>query len=137
MYRELVVVGPINHPEKLVEDRLVMLVISSAQKVAKEVDIDATVLRTCYSVYIEALPMLYGENNFIFHSPSALELFRDKGLVEVGCKHHHASPAYASLLIYAHLCSSKQRVYPRSLIPFQGRMSRTTIGHSQADAHAH
>ena len=86
MYRELVVVGPINHPEQLVEDRLVILVISSAQKVAKKMGIDATVLRTCYSVYNEALPMLYGENNFTFFSPSALELFRDKGLVEVRCK---------------------------------------------------
>ena len=114
-----------------------MLVISSAHKVAKKVGIDATVLRTCYSVYNEALPMLYGENKFTFYSPSALEVFRDKGLVEIRCKHRHASLAYASLLIYSPLSSSKQPVYSRSLILFHGRMSRTTLGRSQVDAHAH
>lgn len=38
-------------------------------------DIDATILRTCRSIYHEALPMLYQKNNFTFFSPHGIESF--------------------------------------------------------------
>jgi len=77
------VVSYINNPDRLVEDRLTTLVTSKAQRALYKTGIDTTVLRTCRQVYMEALPMLYGENNFVFFSPSALDLFRNKGLVGI------------------------------------------------------
>lgn len=78
----------INHPDRLVDDRLTTLVTSKAQRAKYKLGIDTTVLRTCRQIYIEALAMLYGENNYVFFSSSALDLFRDKGLVGIPRKYH-------------------------------------------------
>lgn len=85
VYHELMVASFIDHPDRLVNDRLTTLVTSKAQRALYKLGIDATVLRTCRLIYIEALSMLYGENNFVFFSASALDLFRDKGLVGTPC----------------------------------------------------
>lgn len=76
-----------NHPDRLVDDRLTTLVTSKAQRALYKLGIDTTVLRTCRQIYIEALPMLYGDNKFVFFSASALDLFRDKGLVGIPRKY--------------------------------------------------
>ena len=80
VYHELVVVGSIRHPDELVEAKMTDLVVSNA---TSRLGIDANILRTCRRIYNETLPMLYGENNFIFRTPSAIETFRDRGLVIV------------------------------------------------------
>lgn len=98
VYHELMVVASIDHPDRLVDDRLTTLVTSKAQKALYKLGIDATVLRTCRLIYIEALPMLYGENNFVFFSVLALSLFRDKGLVSMPCKYSLLLPRRTHIL---------------------------------------
>ncbi|KAL8922351.1 MAG: hypothetical protein Q9208_005204 [Pyrenodesmia sp. 3 TL-2023] len=43
-------------------------------------DLDARILRTCRLIYTEALPILYGENDFHFDTLESLETFRSNGL---------------------------------------------------------
>ena len=47
-------------------------------------DLDSRLMRTCRAVYEETLPILYGNNIFEFHSPTAISLFADAGLSK-GC----------------------------------------------------
>lgn len=94
VYHELLVASCIDHPDRLVEDRISTLIITKAQKAMYKLGIDTAVLRACRQIYIEALPMLYGDNNFVFFSASALEVFRDKGLVGM--------PRKSSLLVLRH-----------------------------------
>ena len=42
--------------------------------------ISATLLRTCRTIYKEALPILYGRNVFNFSSPAAIRNFRNSGI---------------------------------------------------------
>jgi len=81
------VVNYINHPDRLVYDRLTTLVTSKAQRVLYKLSVDTTVLRTCRQIYFEALPILYEENYFVFFSPQALDMFRDKGLIGIPRKY--------------------------------------------------
>ncbi|KAL8792390.1 MAG: hypothetical protein Q9195_005004 [Heterodermia aff. obscurata] len=43
-------------------------------------DIDSAVMRTCQRMYHETLPVLYGENKFVFRTPRQLEAFREGNL---------------------------------------------------------
>ena len=43
--------------------------------------VDAAILRTCRLTYLEALPVLYGQNTFIFSSSSAIRSFQSKSIM--------------------------------------------------------
>ena len=43
-------------------------------------DLDSRLMMTCRAVYDETLPILYGNNTFEFHSPTAMSLFADSGI---------------------------------------------------------
>ena len=43
-------------------------------------DVDAVFMRTCRSVYDETMPILYGNNVFLFENPDNIRYFRSKGL---------------------------------------------------------
>ena len=43
-------------------------------------DIDATITRTCRAVYDETMPVLYGQNVFLFEKPDDIKDFKRKGL---------------------------------------------------------
>ncbi|KAL8823163.1 MAG: hypothetical protein Q9191_006113 [Dirinaria sp. TL-2023a] len=47
-----------------------------------ELDIDATMLRTCQKIYQEALPILYGENTFHVFDPHEIQSFQGYGLAD-------------------------------------------------------
>ena len=49
-------------------------------------DIDSAVMRTCRKMYQETLPVLYGENKFVFRRPEDLEAFRTGSLDTTGRK---------------------------------------------------
>ena len=53
---------------------------------------DATILRICRRIYQEALPMLYGDNLFIFYTPTELNLFKTHGIMNNNGKWN---PAYS------------------------------------------
>lgn len=55
--------------------------------------IDATILRTCHMIYQEALPILYGDNQFHFHTPGQLRHFKGKGIVKISGKYDPISYA--------------------------------------------
>jgi len=44
--------------------------------------LDAAILRTCRSIYEEALPILYGRNTFLFQHPDQIRAFQRDGLSE-------------------------------------------------------
>ena len=48
-----------------------------------DLDIDASILRTCRASYREALAILYGENKFCFVDPFVINSFQSEGLTEV------------------------------------------------------
>ena len=54
--------------------------LSERQRIA---DVDATFMRTCRSVYDETMPILYGNNVFLFDNPDGIEQFRSRGLEHV------------------------------------------------------
>lgn len=130
------VVSFINDPDRFVDDRLTTLVTSKAQRALYKLGIDTTVLRTCRQIYIEALPMLYGDNNFVFFSASALDLFRDKGLVGI--------PRKCSLLVLrctrtkAHIQLRREmRYHQRPLVQFRTKPTRSATVNTQIDPRPH
>ena len=46
--------------------------------------LEATVLRTCQTIYREALPILYQRNTFIFYDPYGIKRFEDENLSHLG-----------------------------------------------------
>ena len=46
---------------------------------ARILDIDAVLIRTCRQIYNETMPILYGENIFIFERADEVSAFRDHG----------------------------------------------------------
>lgn len=80
VYRELLVCNIISRPEKLVQQRQDTLIVPGRRDHAGMEGIDAKLLRTCRIIYREGLPILYGENRFLFSSPHGLEKFRREGL---------------------------------------------------------
>lgn len=46
--------------------------------------LNAAILRTCRSIYDEALPVLYGCNEFDFRSPDNIKTFQEDGLIVNG-----------------------------------------------------
>lgn len=49
-------------------------------------DLHASMLRTCRTIYTEALLILYSENGFKFTTPADLCTFRENGLARIRCK---------------------------------------------------
>ena len=49
---------------------------------------DTSILRVCWKTYIEALPVLYGNNSFMFHSPKTINCFRAENLALVHPSHN-------------------------------------------------
>ena len=47
-------------------------------------NIDSALMRTCRKMYQETLPVLYGENKFVFRRPEDLEAFREGNLDTTG-----------------------------------------------------
>ena len=45
-------------------------------------NIDSALMRTCWKMYHETLPVLYGENKFAFKAPEELEAFREGSLAK-------------------------------------------------------
>ena len=43
-------------------------------------NIDSAVMRTCQKMYHETLPVLYGENKFVFRTPEQLKAFQEGNL---------------------------------------------------------
>ncbi|KAL8683271.1 MAG: hypothetical protein Q9186_000773 [Xanthomendoza sp. 1 TL-2023] len=77
IYKDLLTSAkPIQKPHKLVcNKRSIML--DSIQPVK---DIDSSILRVCRTIYLEALPILYGQNTFEFSKPRKLRDFSHAGL---------------------------------------------------------
>lgn len=126
VYHELLVASCIDHPDRLVEDRISTLIITRAQKAMYKLGIDTTVLRTCRQIYIEALPMLYGDNKFVFFSASALEVFRDKGLVGIPRKFSLFMLQRTRTKVFENSRRQMRRLQ-RSLIQLRPKPSRSAI----------
>ncbi|KAL8804587.1 MAG: hypothetical protein Q9223_005983 [Gallowayella weberi] len=90
IYKDLLTSAkPIQKPHKLVcNKRSIML--DSIQPVK---DIDSSILRVCRAIYLEALPILYGQNTFEFSKPRKLRDFSHAGL-----DRSHTSTDYAPYL---------------------------------------
>ena len=46
------------------------------------IGVDSALMRTCRRIYAETLPVLYGENTFLFKNVHMLKKFRNTGLVQ-------------------------------------------------------
>ena len=86
VYKNLLFAGCIEHPDKLVNDKLKTFVRKESDRSFSHLGIDSTILQTCRRIHDEALPVLYAHNRFMFDDPVAIEVFRQKGLVKVLCK---------------------------------------------------
>ena len=86
VYKNLLFAGCIEHPDKLVNDKLKTFVRRESHRSFNHLSIDSTFLQTCRRIHDEALPVLYAHNRFMFDDPVAIEVFRKKGLVRVPCK---------------------------------------------------
>lgn len=69
------------HGGELLEDARTTIIIPATVPPTLTLRISAIVLRTCRTIYTEALPILYQENCFSFSKVSMLRIFRSKGLV--------------------------------------------------------
>lgn len=47
-------------------------------------DVESTILRTCQTIYREALPILYQSNTFVFFDPTCIEQFKNRNLASLG-----------------------------------------------------
>ncbi|KAL8823801.1 MAG: hypothetical protein Q9191_005537 [Dirinaria sp. TL-2023a] len=83
LYKLLLVAGHITHPGQLVENDVTTFVYKEHEKPSNCLGIDSTILRTCRRIYNEALPILYGHNNFVFDNPRSIEAFRQESLVDM------------------------------------------------------
>lgn len=69
------------HGGELLEDARTTIIVPAVVPPILDLSISAAILRTCRSIYTEALPILYQENCFLFSKVSMLLIFRVKGLV--------------------------------------------------------
>ena len=83
VYKNLLFAGCIEHPDKLINDKLETFVRKESHRSFSHLGIDSTILQTCRRVHDEALPVMYAHNRFIFDNPVAIEIFRRRGLVKV------------------------------------------------------
>ena len=86
VYSLLLVAGRIDYPGKLIEKRFTRLIYKEGRRPCGALGIDWTILQTCRRIYNEALPILYGRNNFVFDSPQSIDVFRQQSLVEMSGK---------------------------------------------------
>lgn len=47
-------------------------------------DVEPTILRTCQTIYREALPILYRSNTFVFIDPLSIKKFKNTNLASLG-----------------------------------------------------
>lgn len=80
VYKELLVSPKIIRGGELVEDKLWSTIVRDQLPPGKVLNIDSTFLRTCSTIYNEALPVLYQHNWFGFTEVIMLRSFRTKGL---------------------------------------------------------
>ena len=87
IYRELLCLNDpslhISYPAALVDARRLSLLLPHFQSDVRELyrlNTSTTILSTCRRVYQEALPILYGENEFFFNDYNDLQCFQTAGL---------------------------------------------------------
>ena len=89
VYNLLLVAGHISCPAQLVEMKYTTFVYTESRGYpSSDLGTDPTILQTCRRIYSEALPILYGRNNFHFYHPREIQVFRERCLVELPCKPH-------------------------------------------------
>lgn len=86
IYRCLLVAPEIDNPSHLVNEKMRSLIIPASHPRLIILSVDATALRTCRRIYEEALPVLYGENTYVFSTAISLETFKGEGLIRTACK---------------------------------------------------
>ena len=78
-------------------------------------DLDARVLRTCRQMYDEGLPMLYGENHFVFGDIEDVTLFAMHRLPQYRCK----------LLLFAHPANCRSSIEQKNIFsPYSSMLTR-------------
>lgn len=78
IYRQLLVSKePIRGADRLIGDNVAVLLT----EYKPIIDIDSAILRTCRTVYTEALRVLYEQNTFHFSDAAAVRRFRDTNLL--------------------------------------------------------
>ena len=93
IYRQMLTTPKTVRGGELVTDKQHSLIIPSNRPAIFSLGIDATFLRTCKQIYLEALPVLYQNNTFGFSEVQMIETFKRNGLQRASCKFAFPPPS--------------------------------------------